>query len=76
LTWFIHKVPNVTPSELQNLGLSTDVAQMAERIKTLPKHCCLYKTLGVMGDVIQATPFYQLEKLSREVNTIRDTSPK
>ncbi len=60
LTWFLHKVPNVTPAELQALGLSTDVAQMAERIKTLPKHCCLYKTLGVMGDVIQASPFYKL----------------
>jgi hypothetical protein len=60
LTWFLHKVPNVTPSELQALGLSSDVAQMAERIKTLPKHCCLFKTLGVNGDIIQATPFYEL----------------
>jgi DNA phosphorothioation-dependent restriction protein DptH len=62
LSWFIHKVPNITPSELQALGLTTDVVQMAERIKTLPKHCCLYKTLGVDGDVICGTPFYQLLK--------------
>ena len=60
LTWFLHKVPNITPNELQALGMSTDVAQLAERIKTLPKHCCLYKTLGVEGEVIQAIPFYKL----------------
>jgi DNA phosphorothioation-dependent restriction protein DptH len=60
LTWFLHKVPNITPNELQALGMSTDVAQLAERIKTLPKHCCLYKTLGVPGDVIQGMPFYKL----------------
>ena len=66
LTWFVHKVPNVTPSELQALGLTTDVAQMAERIKTLPKHCCLYKTFGVAGDVIHVDPFYQLVKAARD----------
>jgi DNA phosphorothioation-dependent restriction protein DptH len=60
LTWFLHKVPNVTPNELQALGMTMDVAQLAERIKTLPKHCCLYKTLGVAGDVIQGIPFYKL----------------
>ncbi len=60
LTWFIHKVPNVVPTELQALGLTTDVAQLAERIKTLPQHCCLYKTLADMGDVVKTTPFYQL----------------
>ena len=60
LTWFIHKVPNITPNELQTLGMSTDVAQLAERIKTLPKHHCLYKTLGVLGEVIQGIPFYKL----------------
>jgi hypothetical protein len=60
LTWFLHKVPNVTPNELQALGMTLDVAQLAERIKTLPKHCCLYKTLGVAGDVIQGVPFYKL----------------
>ena len=60
LTWFLHKVPNIAPNELQALGMSMDVAQLAERIKTLPKHCCLYKTLGVPGDVIQGIPFYKL----------------
>jgi len=63
LSWFVHKVPNVTASELQALGLTTDVALMAERVKMLPKHCCLYKTLGVSGDVILVDPFYQLIKV-------------
>lgn len=60
LTWFIHKVPNVTPAELQALGMASEVAELAERIKSLPKHHCLYKTHGVAGDVILGTPFYKL----------------
>jgi DNA phosphorothioation-dependent restriction protein DptH len=60
LTWFIHKVPNVTPGELQALGMASEVAELAERIKSLPKHHCLYKTQGVSGDVILGTPFYKL----------------
>jgi hypothetical protein len=63
LSWFIHKVPNVTPSELQALGLTSDVAQMAERVKILPNHCCLYKTFDVGGDVVFVDPFYQLIKV-------------
>lgn len=61
LTWFIHKVPNITPQELGALGLPSDVvAPLAERIKTLALHHCLYKTQGVAGDIVQGTPFYQL----------------
>ena len=62
LSWFVHKVPNVTSGELQALGLTSDAAQMAERVKTLPNHCCLYKTFDVAGDIILADPFYQLIK--------------
>jgi hypothetical protein len=60
LTWFIHKVPNLTSAELQALGMASEVAELAERIKLLPKHHCLYKTHGVAGDVIHGTPFYKL----------------
>lgn len=60
LTWFVHKVPNVTAAELQGLGLVGGVAEHAERIKTLEKHCCLYKTYGVDGGVIEAEPFYKM----------------
>ena len=61
LTWFIHKVPNVTPQELGALGLPAElVVPLAERVKTLAKHHCLYKTQSVSGDVVQGKPFYQL----------------
>lgn len=62
LTWFIHKVPNISPAELQALGMASEVAEVAERIKSLPKHHCLYKTQGVAGDVIFGTPFYKLRE--------------
>jgi len=61
LTWFIHKVPNVTPQELSALGLPAElVVPLAERVKTLAKHHCLYKTQSVGGDIVQGVPFYQL----------------
>lgn len=61
LTWFIHKVPNVTPQELGALGLRADqIVPLAERVKALAKHHCLYKTQSVSGDIVQGTPFYQL----------------
>jgi hypothetical protein len=60
LSWFIHKVPNVTPQELGALGFTSDVALLAERVKTLPKHHCLFKTYGSLGDVVRGTPFYEL----------------
>lgn len=60
LTWFIHKVPNIVPAELQALGMASEVAELAERIKALPKHHCLYKSYGVAGDVISGMPFYKL----------------
>lgn len=62
LTWFIHKVPNVTPSELGALGLTSDLAELSERVKTLPNHHCLYKSFDVSGEVIKGLPFYELNK--------------
>lgn len=60
LTWLVHKVPNVTVKELESLGLSHVDSSIAQRIKTLDCHECLYKTFGVDGQFIRATPFYQL----------------
>jgi len=60
LTWFVHKVPNVTPQELGALGITIDVVGLVERIKTLPLHHCMLKTLGVPGAVVKGLPFYQL----------------
>lgn len=60
LTWFIHKVPNVTPQELGALGLSAETSSLAERVKSLAVHECLYKTFDVSGEIVKGTPFYKL----------------
>ena len=62
LTWFIHKVPNITTNEIQALGMSAESSVIAERVKQLEKHCCLYKTVGVEGTIINGVPFYTLLK--------------
>lgn len=67
LTWFIHKVPNVTTSELSALGLSATAAEMAERIKGLGNHQCLYKSFDSPGEFIRGYPFYELMR-AREDN--------
>lgn len=62
LTWFIHKVPNVTAAELSALGLSVTAAEMAERVKSLGNHQCLYKSFDSPGEFIRGYPFYELVK--------------
>jgi hypothetical protein len=64
LTWFIHKVPNVTSAELGSLGMTSDLGELSERVKTLPNHQCLYKTFDVSGEVIRGLPFYEINKES------------
>jgi DNA phosphorothioation-dependent restriction protein DptH len=60
LTWFIHKVPNVTAAELSALGLSVTASEMAERVKSLGNHQCLYKSFDSPGEFIRGYPFYEL----------------
>jgi DNA phosphorothioation-dependent restriction protein DptH len=60
LTWFIHKVPNVTPAELSALGLTGPVGELAERVKSLQNHQCLYKSFDVHGEVLRGLPFFEL----------------
>lgn len=60
LTWFIHKVPNVTAAELSTLGLGNAAGEMAERVKELQNHHCLYKTFDTAGLIIRGLPFYEL----------------
>ncbi len=60
LTWFIHKVPNVTPAELGARGFTADVGELAERVKSLPNHHCLFKSHNSAGQVIRGMPFYEL----------------
>ena len=66
LTWFIHKVPNITKVELSALGLAASAAETAERIKSLGNHQCLYKSFDSPGEFIRGYPFYELLK-AREV---------
>lgn len=60
LTWFIHKVPNITASELSALGLTATAAELSERIKGLGNHQCLYKSFDSPGEFIRGYPFYEL----------------
>lgn len=60
LTWFVHKVPNVAPPELGALGLTDNLADLADDIKRLEVHHCLYKTVQVPGEIVRATPFFEL----------------
>lgn len=62
LTWFIHKVPSVTPAELSALGLSGSNAEAAERIKSLEVHQCLYKSHDVPGEIIRGNPFFEIQE--------------
>ncbi len=60
LTWFIHKVPNITPQELGALGMSGETSPLADRIKSLSVHECLFKTFDVSGEIVKGKPFYKL----------------
>ena len=60
LTWFVHKVPNVTPRELESIGLSKVAPSTVERVKALDVHECLYKTLDVPGRFMRVLPFYSI----------------
>lgn len=62
LTWFIHKVPNITAAELGALGLASDLGDVAERVKNLANHHCLYKSFDMTGEVIRGLPFYELNQ--------------
>ena len=66
LTWFVHKVPSVTPVELSTLGLTGSLADLAGRVKSLPNHQCLYKSFDVPGEVIRGLPFFELVERNRQ----------
>jgi DNA phosphorothioation-dependent restriction protein DptH len=65
LSWFIHKVPNVTPQQINAIGLTADAATVAARVRALPNHHFLYKTVDVPGQVVNGLPFFQLERVRR-----------
>jgi hypothetical protein len=62
LSWFVHKVPNVTVKELEGIGLTNVNSDIVDTIKSLACHQCLFKTLGVDGKVLRGTPFFELMK--------------
>ena len=59
-TWFVHKVPNLSVKDLVGIGLTEVDQSTVDRVKGLANHQCLYKTFDVAGEVIRATPFYEL----------------
>jgi predicted nucleic acid-binding Zn ribbon protein len=61
LTWFVHKVPNVSVKELEALGLTEVDEGMVQKIKNLSCHYCLYKGLGSPGTIIKGVPHYVLD---------------
>lgn len=62
LTWFVHKVPNVTPAELAALGLTGQLSELADRVKALKNHQCLFKSFNALGgEVIRGLPFFELK---------------
>ncbi|MBL9149844.1 MAG: hypothetical protein JNM94_14225 [Phycisphaerae bacterium] len=60
LTWFVHKVPNLSVKDLVGIGLTNVDQSVVDRVKGLANHQCLYKTFDVAGEVIRAKPFYEL----------------
>jgi DNA phosphorothioation-dependent restriction protein DptH len=60
LTWFIHKVPNITPNELQSIGMTTQPASVADRVRALQVHSCLYKSYDGSVEFMEGTPFWKL----------------
>ena len=60
LTWFVHKVPKVTPRELESIGLNRVTPSTVEKVKDLDVHECLYKTLDVPGRLMRTLPFYAM----------------
>ena len=60
LTWFVHKVPNVTAKELESIGLNRVASSVVENVKSLDVHQCLYKSLDVPGRFMRGAPFYEI----------------
>jgi DNA phosphorothioation-dependent restriction protein DptH len=68
LTWFIHKVPSVTPKELEQLGITGLPAAAASRISEQSVHEALYDSFGYEGTFIRGTPFYELARQADQVD--------
>jgi len=59
-TWFMHRVPTLSPTDLRRLGIPNDVDAISARILGLGKHESFYSCgLGEPG-FIRETPFHEL----------------
>ena len=65
LTWFIHKVPNISVRELLSLGLPNVDESLVQKIKSLECHYCLYKGLDASGVIIKGIPHYLLDSMAK-----------
>jgi len=63
LSWFIHKVPQINASDLEKIGITSANAELANQVRSLECHQCLYKSLKVDGQIIRANPFFELVAL-------------
>ncbi|MGB4770011.1 MAG: hypothetical protein WBP58_01040 [Chitinophagaceae bacterium] len=59
-TWFIHKVPDISVKEIKSVGIVNADEGLVSRIKSLDKHYCVYKTVGVDGMIMRGTPLYEV----------------
>lgn len=61
-SWFIHKVPDISVKQLQAMGFPQVNKDVAERVKELEVHECLYRSYGVEGEFMRGNPLFELLK--------------
>ena len=64
LTWFVHRVPNVTPRDLEGLGLADVDSDTVTRVKELENHEYFCTTLDEPGTFAMGEAFWRLYRKS------------
>jgi len=62
LTWFIHRIPNVTPKDLEGIGLAEVRQETVSAVKDLENHEYLCKTLGFDGVFGRGNTFWRFRQ--------------
>lgn len=62
LTWFIHRVPNVSPRDVEGLGLGNVATDVVSTIKGLENHEFFCKTLDEEGTFALGRTFWRLHQ--------------
>ena len=60
LTWFIHKIGQLSKNDLKNIGIIEVNEDMVENIKSLENHECLFKTTGINGVIIKERAYWEI----------------